>query len=82
MVAIYAVYDKNGCVGRCDARCHKAVLPECTCICGGAFHGVGTQIAVEDRSTLSNEEIIETCSDMGIEGELRVRRHEEQLRLF
>jgi hypothetical protein len=24
---------------RCDATCHNAEKPECTCICGGRYHG-------------------------------------------
>lgn len=29
----------DGTVRRCDARCHKAKLPRCKCVCGGLFHG-------------------------------------------
>jgi hypothetical protein len=35
-------------VGRCDARCHTAKNPKCTCICGGLNHGVGTPQAIEN----------------------------------
>ena len=28
---------------RCDAKCHRARLPACVCICGGRFHGAGAQ---------------------------------------
>ena len=24
---------------RCDATCHNAKQPHCTCICGGRYHG-------------------------------------------
>lgn len=41
MTTVLAVYNSEGCVGRCDDRCHSAKHPECTCICGGANHGVG-----------------------------------------
>lgn len=41
MVTLLAVYNSEGCVGRCDARCYGADHPECECICGGANHGAG-----------------------------------------
>lgn len=46
MATVLAVYDSDGCVGRCDARCHDAYLPACDCICGGRNHGVGVARAV------------------------------------
>ncbi len=33
-------------IGRCDARCHDAVTPECECCCGGRNHGKGLERAV------------------------------------
>ena len=27
--------------GRCDAHCHNATTPECTCCCAGRYHGTG-----------------------------------------
>ena len=57
-MVIFAVYNSEGCVGRCDARCHNAVGFDCECICGGAFHGVGSEIALQDRSTLTDDEIL------------------------
>ncbi|MCI4360648.1 MAG: hypothetical protein L3J91_03010, partial [Thermoplasmata archaeon] len=41
MTTAIAVYDSDGCVGRCDARCHEATSDACRCICGGALHGAG-----------------------------------------
>ncbi len=46
MTTAIAVYTSEGCVGRCDARCHDAALPECDCICGGRLHGVGRARAI------------------------------------
>jgi hypothetical protein len=46
MTTVLAVYNGEGCVGRCDARCHEARTPECDCICGGRYHGVGADHAV------------------------------------
>jgi hypothetical protein len=39
MTTVLAVYNSEGCVGRCDARCHDATTSDCDCICGGACHG-------------------------------------------
>jgi len=46
MTTVLAVYNSEGCVGRCDARCHEATSPDCDCICGGRYHGVGAGNAV------------------------------------
>lgn len=45
MATLIAVYNSDGCVGRCDARCYNATSPTCNCICGGKNHGVGQQQA-------------------------------------
>jgi hypothetical protein len=47
VTTVIAVYNSDGCVGRCDARCHDAEGPDCDCICGGANHGRGYAGAVE-----------------------------------
>lgn len=49
-----AVYSSDGCVGRCDARCHEAEELECKCVCFGANHGVG--LAKAQRNTRENAE--------------------------
>lgn len=33
---------------RCDARCYGAKGQKCSCICGGANHGVGLQKALDN----------------------------------
>ena len=48
MTTLIAAYNSEGCIGRCDARCHKATSPDCECICGGLNHGVGHKQAVEN----------------------------------
>lgn len=49
MTAVLTVYDGDGTVvGRCDANCHDAHEPECTCICGGRNHGTGTARAIDN----------------------------------
>jgi hypothetical protein len=49
MTTAIAVYNSDGCVGRCDARCHYATTAHCDCICGGRLHGAGD--AALDRNT-------------------------------
>jgi hypothetical protein len=50
MTTVIAVYKFSGCVGRCDANCHEAKSPECTCICGGANHGQGLKQAMANTA--------------------------------
>lgn len=33
--------NSEGTKGRCDAKCHNATKPDCDCMCGGRYHGVG-----------------------------------------
>ena len=48
MSTLIAVYNSEGLVGRCDARCYEAKDPDCTCICGGANHGAGFDQAIDN----------------------------------
>ena len=57
-MVIIEVRTSRGVVGRCDASCYNAKEDRCECICGGANHGVGLKIAVEDRQYLTDDEII------------------------
>jgi len=82
MATVIAVYNSEGCVGRCDARCHEAKGFDCKCICGGALHGVGSKITREDSSYISDEEVIAECRKLNIGGHLQVRRCCVQLQLF
>jgi len=50
-MTIIAVYNNNGCVGRCDAHCHEATEPDCQCICGGKYHGKGSSTAAQEALT-------------------------------
>jgi hypothetical protein len=48
--------DSSGQVRRCDATCHNAKHPRCSCICGGRYHGKGSNSpelaqAVKDFTT-------------------------------
>ena len=63
-MVIIEVRTEQGVVGRCDANCYDAKGTECHCICGGANHGVGVNVAMEDRQYLSDDEILETCKNI------------------
>lgn len=52
MSTLMAVYDADGCTGRCDARCYEATGGVCTCCCGGVNHGVGRRRAEEQTAEL------------------------------
>jgi len=52
MTTLVSVYDGNGLVGRCDARCYDAIDQKCTCICAGKNHGVGQQKAIENTERM------------------------------
>ena len=82
MSTIFAVYNSDGCIGRCDSKCHNATQPDCHCICGGAYHGVGDTIAREDRSCLTDDEILSNLPNPTNPQPLRVFRRPEQLELF
>jgi hypothetical protein len=54
MTTTIAVYNSDGCVGRCDAKCHNADPSKpCDCICGGKNHGAG-----RDQAIRNNEELL------------------------
>lgn len=55
MVTHLAVYNSEGCVGRCDAKCSGATHPNCDCICGGRNHGVGEQQAMENTAEMFDD---------------------------
>jgi hypothetical protein len=47
-VTLIAVYNSEGCVGRCDSRCYSAKDADCSCVCGGRNHGKGLDQATEN----------------------------------
>jgi hypothetical protein len=52
MVTLIAVYNSEGLVGRCDARCYNAKGQDCTCICHGSNHAQGKDTALENTQQL------------------------------
>ena len=63
-MVIFEVGTSWGVVGRCDAKCYDAEGPDCHCICGGANHGVGSKIALEDRRFIPDEELLQACEEL------------------
>ena len=61
MATLIAVYNSEGCVGRCDAKCYNAMSIECDCICGGKNHGAGQKQAIANTMEHA-EEWIKTCT--------------------
>lgn len=53
MTTLIAVYNSDGCVGRCDARCYNAAEEPCDCICGGRNHGAGIEQATGNTRELA-----------------------------
>jgi hypothetical protein len=59
MATLIAVYNSEGCVGRCDAKCYQAHEPACNCICRGKNHGAGVQQATRNTEELAEQWIEE-----------------------
>ncbi len=53
MTTLIAVYNSEGCVGRCDARCYDAAEPDCDCICVGRNHGAKKERALGNTRELA-----------------------------
>jgi hypothetical protein len=47
-MTLIAVYISEGCIGRCNVKCYAATEPACECICGGANHGAGLAVAIDN----------------------------------
>lgn len=47
-MTLISVYNSEGCVGRCDARCYDAIHVECDCVCGGQNHSKGERQAIQN----------------------------------
>lgn len=58
-MTLIAVYNSEGCVGRCDAHCYNATTPDCNCICGGRNHGAGIERATDNTRDLAEDWIDE-----------------------
>ena len=65
MATLIAVYNSDGCIGRCDAKCTEATTPECTCICGGMNHGAGRDKAIANTREMAERWITEYAKEHG-----------------
>lgn len=68
MSTLIAVYNSDGCVGRCDAKCYNATSPVCDCICGGKNHGAGLQQATENTRELADQWLDNYKKEKGLTG--------------
>lgn len=66
MATLIAVYNSEGLVGRCDARCYNADGGRCECICGGANHGKGHAKAAENVARQAREMIEAYEADLDV----------------
>lgn len=64
---LIAVYNSEGCVGRCDAKCYNAAGGSCDCICGGKNHGAGQQQAEANARELGEAWVERYALERGIE---------------
>jgi hypothetical protein len=67
LTTLISQHDSSGLVGRCDARCHNAKQPKCTCICGGRFHGKGFAQARQDLTVEIFGELLDEAGKKGAE---------------
>ena len=82
MATVIAVYNSQGCVGRCDAKCHEAKEPECHCICGGANHGAGITQARANTKKIAEARIRANVPKDQVDKALRVFKEQRQLKMF
>lgn len=64
-MTLIAVYNSEGCVGRCDARCYGSISAKCTCICGGKNHGAGLAKALDNTREKFKEWLKEAKKEHG-----------------
>jgi hypothetical protein len=55
MATLISYSSGGGDKGRCDGKCYNARHPKCDCICGGANHGVGINVAVQNTLRLADK---------------------------
>lgn len=66
MATLIAVYNSEGCVGRCDAHCYNAKPgTKCDCICGGANHAAGEQLATDNVRQYTQQKLDEIAKKGG-----------------
>lgn len=82
-MTLIASYDSEGrCLARCDANCHNATKPICTCVCGGMNHGVGIKKAMANTREYAEEMIKEYSEANGPGLSFKVAPEAAQLTIF
>jgi hypothetical protein len=82
-MTLISVYNSDGCVGRCDARCYGAKHQGCDCVCGGRNHGRGERAAIEQTAAHAERWVREFSSRTGADVQLfQLGEAVEQMRLF
>lgn len=66
MATLIAVYNSEGYVGRCDAKCYEATTLVCDCICRGRNHGAGQQKAIENMREMAEHWLGEYAQRKGL----------------
>lgn len=82
MATLIAVYNSEGCVGRCDARCYNAEHEGCDCICGGRNHGAGKNRAIRNNEAMCAEWLEDFKRRHPEHGQVEMRKEDVQLGLF
>jgi hypothetical protein len=67
MSTLIAVYNSEGCVGRCDAKCYDAKSPACDCICRGRNHGAGIERASETTRDIAESWVGQFAESRGLD---------------
>jgi len=82
-MTLISAHNSDGCIGRCDAKCHDATTPahECDCICGGRNHGVGLKKAKENTNELA-EELMNQYKKKHPDAKFELNSEFRQLELF
>jgi hypothetical protein len=82
-MTLISVYNSEGCVGRCDARCYGATHGECDCVCGGRNHGRGEKQALANTAAHAERWVAEFVRRTGVALKVfQLGEAVEQLRLF
>ena len=82
-MTLISVYNSDGCVGRCDAKCYDAIFPECDCICGGRNHGAGQKQAEANTKEYADEWIKKYVAEKNLtNAKGQINQELFQLKLF
>ena len=72
MATVMTWGNSEGTKGRCDARCHEAIEPECSCMCGGIYHGAGRDGTLEEKIRENGASILEKMAGVVESGQSKM----------